>query len=327
MENTKQELNERINVATALNSKYTRYAYVMLTSLFINNSDVEIHVYLLYNDLREDDKMCLLTLAEKWNQNIHFIMIDTNIFPDEFPVTTWPMESYFRLALLDVLPQNISRLLYLDVDMIINKPLKEMYFTDFEDYLFCVCRNGFEVEGNTEAENEIFREIAQNENFIYFNAGMMLWNIVMLRRDYSFQIYMDLARKLEFKLQAPDQDLLNYMHWKQVKFLDEYQYDCFARLAYSLGIRYGQAKEEVSIIHFVGAKPWQGGEYVHYDIEQMWWDYAKMTPFYMELMEEYVYDSINNPFIYNVITDLLRKKTNLQRNLPKVCPYARGLQI
>lgn len=310
-------MNKRMNIATALNSQYVRYACVMLTSLFLNNSDAEIHVYLLHRGLTKEDQTHLLALAEKWNQNIYFLTIDTGIFPDEFPVASWPMESYFRLALLDVLPQDIDRLLYLDVDMIVNKPIMEMYFTDFEGHLFCACRDGFEIEGGMEVSNEIFKEIAKDENFIYFNAGMMLWNIAALRGNYNFQTYMELAQKLEFKLQAPDQDLLNYMHWRQVKFLNEYRYDCYARWAYSLGVRYEEAKEAISIIHFVGAKPWQGGDYVHYELEQLWWDYAKLTPFYIELMEEYLHDSICNPFINDTITDLIRTKKQLTEELDK----------
>lgn len=48
-------MKPRINVATALNSHYMRYTYVMLTSLFINQSDADIHVFLLHSDLSDED--------------------------------------------------------------------------------------------------------------------------------------------------------------------------------------------------------------------------------------------------------------------------------
>ena len=50
--------NKRINIATALNSKYMRYVYVMLTSLFDSQpQDIEdIHVYLLHSDLTDSDQ-------------------------------------------------------------------------------------------------------------------------------------------------------------------------------------------------------------------------------------------------------------------------------
>lgn len=318
MENMRHRTGERMNVATALNSQYTKYTYVMLTSLFANNADLEIYVYLLHSDLSEKDQTYFESLAKEWKQRISFLQIDTGILPAGLPETSWPPEVYFRLMLLDVLPHDIERLLYLDGDMIINKPIKEMYFTDFGENLFGACRDGIDIGSYTgKGENEIFKEIEKHENFIYFNSGMMIWNIAAMRGKYCFKTYMDLAESLGFKIKAPDQDLLNYMHWQQVRLLDGHQYNLYARLAYSLGVGYEEVKREVFIIHFVGKKPWQGGEYVHYDTEQLWWDYAKLTPFYIELMEEFLQDAINNPFIYTVITELLASKEKLTNELEK----------
>lgn len=317
MEKIMCRAGERINVATALNGRYVRYTYVMLTSLFANNVDLEIYVYLLYSDLAEKDQTYFKSLAKEWEQRIFFLQIDTDILPAELPETVWPPETYFRLMLLDILPHDIERLLYLDGDMIINKPIKDLYFTDFGENLFCACRDGFDIGFDDVGGNEIFKEIEKQDNFVYFNAGMMLWNIEAMRGKYCFSTYMDLAETLDFKMQAPDQDLLNYMHWQQVKFLDEYQYNFYARLAYSLGIHRDEVKSKVTIIHFVGAKPWQGGAYVHFDTEQLWWDYAKLTPFYIVLMEEFLQDAINNPFMYNVITELLASKKQLTTELEK----------
>ena len=121
----------RMNIATALNSKYMRYTCVMLTSLFSNQEDADIHVYLLHSDLTDEDKAHLLDVGEKYHQTIHFLKIDRELFPSALPTTsTWSLESYYRLMLLDLLPSEIDRILYLDVDMIINKSLKEVYCTD-----------------------------------------------------------------------------------------------------------------------------------------------------------------------------------------------------
>lgn len=98
---------------------------------------------------------------------------------------------------------------------------------------------------------------------------MMLWNIKELRGKYNFADYMELAGRLNYQMAAPDQNLLNYMHWKQVKFVDEYKYNLFSRFAYNRGIHYSDVKAETCIVHFAGFKAWEG-EYVHYDLEQLW---------------------------------------------------------
>lgn len=307
----------RINIATALNSKYMRYAYVMLTSLFLNQPDAEIHVYLLHSGLDSEEQNVLNELALTYHNQIHFLLVDKNTFPADLPTTEmWPLEAYYRLTLLDIIPCDVDRLLYIDVDMIINKPIKELYHTDFESFYFCVCRDMGVVYPFPDIRNELFRKHLSQENFSYFNSGLMLWNIRELRGKYCFKDYLSLAQKLNYQILAPDQDLLNYMHWNQVKFIDEFQYNLFSRLAYNNGIHYEDVKQETTIVHFPGMKPWEG-EYIHYDIEQLWWDYAKMTPFYTEFLEEFVHDCLSKPTIYNTTRNLSNENKNLREELKK----------
>lgn len=126
-----------------------------------------------------------------------FLHIDKADFPKELPTTeAWTIETYFRLLLLDVLPQEIDRLLYIDVDMIVNKPLEELYATDFEGKNFCVCPDMTMVFPFPQLHTEMFAEQIRN-GFTYFNAGLMLWNVTKLRREgYCFARYMELAKQL-----------------------------------------------------------------------------------------------------------------------------------
>jgi len=306
----------RMNIATALNSKYMRYTYVMLTSLFINNPGTDIHVYLLHSDLSAEDQTYLGGLAAKHGHTIHFLKIAREDFPADLPTTAaWSLETYFRLMLLDILPADVDRLLYLDVDMIIDKSLSELYNTDFEGANFCACKDMTVDFPTGDSRDKIFRDHIAN-GFTYFNAGMMLWNIENLRGQYSFKKYMDLAKALDYQMLAPDQDLLNYMHAGQIKFVDEYNYDLFSRMAYNSGIHYDDVKKETSIIHFAGMKPWEG-QYIHYDIEKLWWDYAKETPFYHELLEEFIQDCISSSLIYDTMTQLSEDKKRLSTELQK----------
>lgn len=217
--------------------------------------------------------------------------------------------------LLDILPEDIDRLLYLDVDIIIDKSLTGLYNTDFEDAFFCACKDMTVDFPTKDSSDDIFKEhIAAG--FTYFNAGMMLWNIAVLREKYSFRKYMELAKALDYKMLAPDQDLLNYMHVGQIKFADEYTYDLFSRMAYNSGVHYEDVKRETAIIHYAGMKPWED-RYIHYDIEKLWWEYAKEIPFYHELLEEFVLDCVASPLIYDTMNTLSGEKRALSAELSK----------
>lgn len=287
----------RINITLSLNSKYMRYAYVMLTSLFENQPDsLDIHVYLLHSDLTEEDRSHLGNLVKSYGGKVYWCPVDAEVFSANLPVSAnWSLETYYRLLLVDILPEDVERIIYLDVDIIINHSLEDLFFTDLDGKLLGACEdiNKPPFGDNRDA---IFSEQIQN-GFTYFCAGVMLLNIKDLRGKYCFRDYMALAEKMDFKMAALDQDLLNYMHWKEVKLLDGTKYSMFARSVYYFdNIHYDDAKKLGSIVHFIGRKPWEG-QYIHYDIEQLWWDYAKLTPFYYELMEEYIYNAVHDPVL------------------------------
>lgn len=290
-----------------------RYAYVMLTSFFENQTKkMDIHVYILQSSLTAGDKGQLENLVKLYSGMLHWFSVDEELF-SRFPVTEdWTAEVYYRLLLPDVLPEDIDRILYLDVDIIINKSLEDLYFTDFGGKVLCVCKDICGAPFGDERDL-IFEKQIQN-GFIYFCSGMLLMNIKAMRGKYCFEDYMKLAQDLDYKMVAPDQDLLNYVHWNEVKIVDSMQYNLFAWIAYKKNIHYSEVKETVSIIHFSGPKPW-AGKYVRYDIEQLWWDYAKKTPFYYEFLEECVYEAVREPMVYSKICSLQEEINSLAEGL------------
>lgn len=309
-------MSRRMNIATSLNSQYMRYTCVMLTSLFENQpKDVDIHIYLLQSNLTSEDKFYLQQVVDFYGGTLHLIQMDTAIFPEECPVSEcWSLEIYYRLALLDLLPKDVDRLLYLDVDIIVNKSLEDMYFNNFEGNMLCACAD-IPFTAHFNSKWNIFNDFLE-KGMTYFNSGVMLLNIEAMRGKYSLKDYLEVAQKLNYNLVAPDQDLLNYVHWNEVKLLNENVYDLFAKVAYNYDIHYEEVKEQVAIIHFAGDKPWHGNS-VHYDIEQLWWDYAKKTPFYVEFMEEFVTKAVNDSEIYDAIKRMGDEKKALKEELDK----------
>lgn len=92
----------------------------------------------------------------------------------------------------------------------------------------------------------------------------------------------------------------------------------FARNAYYFdNVHYDDVKEMSAIIHFVGRKPWEG-QYMHFDIEQLWWDYAKLTPFYHEFMEEYIFSAVHDPVLYEEKRRINEELASMKRVCGKI---------
>ena len=50
------------------------------------------------------------------------------------------------------------------------------------------------------------------QGFRYFNAGVMLFNVAQIRKTNNFNTYMEAIKKWNYEMEAPDQDILNYVH-------------------------------------------------------------------------------------------------------------------
>lgn len=307
-----------MNIATALNKKYIRYTVVMLTSLCVNNP-VHIDAYILNSELEAEDFAKIRNALSNYDISVIPINISAERFDDKLPKDDqWSIEMYYRLLMGEVIPESVERILYLDVDLIINKSIEAFYNVDFDGYEIIATddRSGNNDPSSYGAKhNEMFKEAYAN-GYRYFNSGVMLMNLKRLRKEYSFQTYLDAIEEWNYEMDAPDQDILNWVHWKKIGYVDCKVYDYFSRIAHRNKVTYKDAKEKIAIIHYSGSKPWDFNNF-HFDIEKIWWEYAKLTPFYEELLEEFVEKAMTDTKIEDFLFDLLKTNYELKDTLGK----------
>lgn len=307
---------QRMNIAVAVDEKFIRYACVMLTSVFENHLEKEVQVFVLYGQIAEAKLEPFKVLAETYGQTIHLMRIDPEWFPQELPHTEeWPMEVYYRLALVDILPKEIDRILYLDVDVIVKDSVWEFYSSDFQGKSLCVCQDMSALRGGmSRGQCELFSEHLGNPDFKYFNSGVLLMNLDKMRQNVSLDFFIQTGMSIQ--IAVADQDLLNYVFYGDVRYMEESRYNLFAKIAYNEGFGYDWVKENTSIIHFAGRKPWQH-ETLHYNTERYWWEYAGRTPYYTQLLEEMVLNEIDSAFMNDTIERLTQEKQELMAALQK----------
>lgn len=308
-----------MNIATALNRKYIKYTVVMLCSLCENNKE-HVDAYLLNSELTDDDVATIKNALNKYDITIIPLKINRDDFSDALPRNEmWSIETYYRLMLLDLLPESVDRLMYLDVDLVINKSIEEFYHVDFEgdEIIATDDRKGIvNFDMLSEKQQEMFRD-KYEQGYRYFCAGVMLLNIAAMREKYNFKVYMQTIKEWNYEMTAPDQDILNYAHWQHVGYVDWREYDLFARKAHNMNMTYKDVSDNVAIVHFAGAKPWNCDN-CHYDIEQLWWDYAAKTDFYVELLKEFQADAMTNKHLESWIGKLLDENKMLRENVNKL---------
>ncbi len=303
----------RMNVAMAFDEKYVPYAYTTILSLFENNRESEVFLYVLQKDLSDVSKEYILELSSKLGHRAEFILVDADRFKDKVPTTrSWTIEVYFRLLMVELLPEEVNRIFYLDSDMIINKSLLDLYLTDIDDYdlvaCYDLCLDRTTRENFANTRHPIIANMFNDKTYV--NAGMLLYNMNRLRNGYSFERYMAAIEELDYRVYAQDQDIINYLHHDSMKRVDPREYNYPGYMVYYEKSGISEVKETVAIIHYIGAKPWQGGNHIHYSTEAIWWEYAFRTPFADELMKTYIRESVMDATV-----EVTLNKENQEKNM------------
>ncbi|MCR5748449.1 MAG: glycosyltransferase family 8 protein [Lachnospiraceae bacterium] len=285
-----------MNIAIAFNEKFIRYGYVLITSIFENHPDDEITIYILHRSIPDEALICFKELCAKYSgKSVCTLAVGEDVIPSVFPSSSkWTVETYFRLALPYI--TDIDRILYLDTDITVLGDLKPLYYASFsENALLAGAIDN--SDGNlSEQQRDFFKDVLNEPNFHYINAGVLLMDLEKLRKDYRLEDIIDFIVANSAKLPAFDQDTINYMFRGRIDYISSERFNFFARLYHNSGYdRERVCKSGTTIIHYSGPKPWSGKS-LKTDIDGFWWDYARLTPYYTQFLEDVISEEISTGF-------------------------------
>lgn len=203
------------NILCATDKNFVPYCGIMLTSLFENNKENRVAIYLLVDDTvngMEQNKY--LTLAKQYGQQINIIHVDASIF-EKYPVynTQWTNSIYYRLLAAELLPSTVDKIIYLDCDIIVTRSLREMWEIDVDDYAVGV------VPDIWSPRQDIYDRLGLQNDGKYFNSGSMILNLKYWREHELSKQYMLYIKENFEKLWFNDQDTLNGVLYDQKKML------------------------------------------------------------------------------------------------------------
>jgi lipopolysaccharide biosynthesis glycosyltransferase len=263
-----------INIAIAPDHNYIEPAAVAITSLLENRND-EVSIYLTYleGELSDDSLNLLNDIAYKYQSQIQFVCIKKE-FLQNFPIARCGFSTYLRLFLPWALP-NVEIIIYLDCDVIVEKPLDELFHTDLGDNCMAAVADYY-------SKNFFHQQsIGYNHHRPYVNAGVLLMNLRRLRNlDMQKNIERYLKQHRHDLLHA-DQDIINVLV-PGIRILHlRYNVNMYIWVVpaiFPTPWKRKERKEAINspvIIHFLGdEKPWQG---IRLKFADRWWHYAELT--------------------------------------------------
>ncbi|MDO4554786.1 MAG: glycosyltransferase family 8 protein [Lachnospiraceae bacterium] len=252
---------EKKNILVTLDENYVPPLKVMLYSLFLNNPGEEFHIYLLGEDFPEEKAEEINRLIKGFHGEFSLINVPEGIF-DEAPVFRhYTKAMYYRLLASTVLPSGIDRILYLDPDILIINPVKDLYDMELNGNLFGAGIHE-DVIGMTEYMNKVRLSAYDAEG--YFNSGVLVMDLKEQRdKIYPEDIYA-YVEKHKNELILPDQDILNGLYSDRIEPFDDSMYNYDARkfqryLLLSKGVKtIDWVMEHTAVLHFCGRnKPWK----------------------------------------------------------------------
>lgn len=276
-----------MNVAICLDHNFLMPCGVTLQSLCTSNCDEKICVYVITDETFTDEDERIfrdIVTGHSLSNELHVIQVKKSQISEFIKLANdrYPQQTFYRLLLGELLPENVDRVLYLDGDIIVRKSLKELWAIDLEDKSVGGVADA--LSGILECYNRLQYSITKG----YINSGVLLINLKYWREhDYEHR-FIEFVKQHPERIRLTDQDPLNYVvrdskvfipmkYNLQTMFLYKEQYQNFS--IYQFKDEYEEARVNPTIIHFSGCRPWEDGcthpykdEFFKYRSQTIWKD-------------------------------------------------------
>ena len=231
----------------------------MLKSLSYSNEGTEIDLYIVHSSLTLADFQKINAVTINTDISLHPIKVDNSLFDGAPTCKRISKETYYRIFASELLPKELDRILYIDPDTVVINRLDDFYNADFESNVLIGAKH---FDGAIDIWNR--KRLGIKHSKRYINAGVMLFNLKLMRQLFSSERVFDIIKKKKPILFLADQDVINIMYDGYIGLYDEYVINlderCFARLlnkeSFEKAKKY--VDEHTDIIHFNGKfKPWK----------------------------------------------------------------------
>ena len=311
------------------NDKYVKYLGICTFSVMYNMCPAVERVRLFVMDcgITEENKVRLRNQASGFdNAEIIFYNIERNLkqIVPKVP-NNWNRAIYGRLFLTEILQQyDIKRLIYLDCDLLMDRPVTELLTLPLEGKCLAGVSDGESMQRKT--------ALGIPPESPYINSGVLVIDTARwVELDVSSKV-IDYINRFPEKMIYPDQDAINYLMHDEIKLLDP-QYNMLLMLCerdipiilqHSEDYIYNEEQTVKALYH---------GSIYHYAGKDMWSFYG-ITPVHTILFKKYrrmcdwknekrKFGSIKNFLLWGLVTikrlligELCLTRRKMNENLP-----------
>ncbi|MBR1579418.1 MAG: hypothetical protein IJ668_02840 [Selenomonadaceae bacterium] len=290
---------------------YSKFVGTSMASVF-ENTDADITVHILHdNTLTTVNRDKFIYLSGRYTQHVQFYNVENLAanqilqFKKNLPSvlqSSYSIATLYRLLMPALIPTSVTKIIYLDADIIVNLNINELWQTDMNEApLAAVPEIAIDLgfHQNKSQKYLITSGLVDEQN--YFNAGVLLFDLEYLREHPNC-----LEDGYKFVCEHPqcqlfDQDILNYCFARRMMKLSD-KFDRFINTERML--QYNRRSKK-AIYHYVANS-------LRLDLNdqfnRLYFDYFTKTPWFDLENVESVFKSVDviNRAYANVLVNLTK---------------------
>ncbi len=185
----------------------------------------EIDIYLPYEDLPDKELEELVRFVESVpGKRIYPLYVGAEFKGRVTSNSGINIEAYYRVLGIELLPEEVKRILYLDVDMVVKGSLWNLYHTEITGHPFVACEDIFGIINGFHAEN--MERLGIPAEYTYFNTGVLLLNVEYLRKDNAVNKLLQMIYQKYKQYLYNEQDAMNELYYDKVLYVGWDEYNC-----------------------------------------------------------------------------------------------------
>lgn len=299
---------DKINIVLATDKNYAQHAAVTITSILCNTTQQSnIQFYIIDDNIDDDNKTKLQDTVKQFNSNIIFVKIPENSLNQVFVSGGITRAAYFRLAIPNILPKTVNKVIYLDCDLIVLDDIVNLWNLDMCQKPVAATED-FGILSSTSKCREKEINLNWKKEYSYFNSGVLLIDFMLWRKNNYASQLIELVQTHKFR--HHDQDALNYLfmnNWTSLPLCWNVIPPVFnmnLSIIKNKIMRQNALKalNNISIIHYAGGyKPWEYKIYKGFN--EGYYEYLGKTEYKNAKMPQ-----PNKKTNHSIIRQLLRLK-------------------
>ena len=216
---------------------------VSMVSILENNKKMPVAFHVLTEHISEKSQNLLSQIIQEIPNSVILIhQLELHILDDLPMYSSLGRASYYRIFLDQILPEQVSRILYLDGDIICLGDLQQLASQNFEK---------FTVMAVKDVPTTALKQEKKFHLTNYCNSGMLFINLPQWKKEKIPEKFLDVCYSYKEKLNHLDQDALNIILENQKKILDN-RYNYIPEANEPLT----NLPERTLFLHYAGTKPW-----------------------------------------------------------------------